>query len=799
MIAKHISINGIVQGVGFRPFVYGLAKRLQIRGQVANTSSGVIIRAEGREPDIDLFCKELSANPPPLSRITDILIISEQVQGFTDFSIVLSQSHSDRTTLISPDVSVCEDCLREMNNPEDRRYRYPFINCTNCGPRYTIISDIPYDRRYTSMKNFRMCKECQAEYDNPEDRRFHAQPNACPDCGPHVELYDNKTPPPAPPRNGEGSFSVAPPALSGKGDGGLGPDTIHQTALLLKQGCIVAIKGLGGFHLAADAHNDAAVNRLRERKRREEKPFALMSCDMETIRNYAHVLPEEEALLKSHQRPIVLLRKKEPNFLSAAIAPKNNYFGVMLPYTPLHYILLSHFALCTLHFALVMTSANLTDEPIVIDNDEAFDRLSDIADFFLIHNRDIYLRSDDSIIRMADEKPRFIRRSRGYVPTPIFLSNAKCKMQNAKLKTVPSVLACGAELKNTVTLTKGDKAFISQHIGDMENPLSYDFFKMTIRHLKQILDITPEIIAHDLHPGYFSTAYASEQENIQKIGVQHHHAHIVSCMAEHKISGPVIGLAFDGTGFGTDGNLWGGEILIADEKSFERAAHLNYVPMPGGAAAIKEPWRMAISYLHNAFGDEIMGLDLPIVREKDAKTLNVIIQMIKKHVNSPLTSGMGRLFDGVAGIMGIRNRVCFEGQAAMELEMASILTQAHYDYDRIRQKNVYQILTAPIVRGIVRDMMKRKSAAEIGGKFHASLICLFSDLCAIIGRENGLKRVVFSGGSFQNIILLKGLRQSLESSGFEVFSHCLVPTNDGGISLGQAVIAAGFGLFSKRQ
>ncbi len=777
MIAKHISINGIVQGVGFRPFVYGLAKRLQIRGQVANTSSGVIIRAEGSEPDIDLFCKELSANPPPLSRITDISIISEQVQGFTDFSIVLSQPLSDRSTLISPDVSVCEDCLREMNNPEDRRYRYPFINCTNCGPRYTIISDIPYDRRYTSMKNFRMCGKCQAEYDNPEDRRFHAQPNACPECGPHVELYDNKTP--APPRNGEGSFSVAPPALSGKGGGGLG-DPIHHAALLLTQGYILAIKGLGGFHLAADAHNDAAVNRLRERKRREEKPFALMSCDMETIHKYAYISPEEEALLKSRQRPIVLLRKKEQNFLSAAIAPNNNYFGVMLPYTPLHHILLSHFSLLTSHFSLVMTSANRTDEPIAIDNDEAFERLSAIADYFLIHNRDIYLRSDDSIVRIADEKPRFIRRSRGYVPTPIFLR-----------RKLPSILACGAELKNTVTLIKGDKAFISQHIGDLENPLSYDFFKMTIRHLKQILDIKPEIIAHDLHPGYFSTAYALEQENIQQIGVQHHHAHIVSCMAEHKIAGPVIGLAFDGTGFGTDGNLWGGEILIADEKGFQRAAHLNYVSMPGGEAAIKEPWRMAISYLHNAFGDEIKGLDLPIFREKGDKTLNVIIQMIKKRLNSPLTSGMGRFFDGVASILGIRSRVCFEGQAAMELEMASILTQAHYDYDWIRQKNIYQILTAPIVRGIVRDMMQKKSAAEIGGKFHASLICLFSDLCAIIGRENGLNRVVFSGGSFQNIILLKGLRQNLESKGFEVFTHSLVPTNDGGISLGQAVIAAG--------
>ena len=628
-IAKRVEVNGIVQGVGFRPFIYQLANRHKIKGEVANTSSGVSIHIEGIRQNIESFCRDLSEKSPPLAYITEVSFYDEPVNDYKDFTIVDSKGQAVMTTLISPDVSVCDDCISELFDPSDRRFQYPFINCTNCGPRYTIIDDIPYDRPKTSMKHFKMCPICQEEYDDPENRRFHAQPNACKDCGPHISLYDNTR------------KKVAT------------PNPIEKAATLLKQGGIIAVKGLGGFHLAVDAENNKAVARLRKRKYREEKPLAIMSYDVEHIRRYAQVEPEEEKLLTSPQRPIVLLKKIEPNSISEAVAPRNRYFGAMLPYTPLHYILLSH------NFtALVMTSGNLSDEPIAIDNEDAFDRLSNIADYFLIHNRDIYLRSDDSIVRKSAGFTRFIRRSRGYVPIPVFLN-----------KKVPSILACGAELKNTICLTKGNHAFLSQHIGDLENLASYDFFQLTIRHMKRILDINPEIIAFDLHPDYLSTRYAEEQQDIQKIQVQHHHAHIVSAMAENMLDGPVIGLSFDGTGYGSDGTIWGGEILFAEIEKFSRAAHFAYVPMPGSAAAIKEPWRMAVSYLYDAFGEGFWDLDLPFLKKIDHNKLKIIVKMISKQLNSPHTSSLGRLFDGIAAIAGIRNHVFFEGQAAMELEM----------------------------------------------------------------------------------------------------------------------------------
>ncbi len=755
LTAKLLTIEGIVQGVGFRPFVYGLAKRFDIKGEIANTSSGVLLRIEAEEDRIDAFCTALSKTPPPLAQITRISILSETLRNYSDFSIVRSQSHADRSALISPDVAICEDCLREMNDPKDRRYHYPFINCTNCGPRYTIISDIPYDRTNTSMKEFRMCPQCQAEYDNPENRRFHAQPNACADCGPHVKLYDT--------RKNEIS----------------GGNPIETTAKLLKDGYIIAIKGLGGFHLAVDAQNDAAVIHLRQRKFREEKPFALMCESLNHIKLFAHIRPEEETLLCSPQRPIVLLEKKEPNPISPSAAPNNRYFGVMLPYTPLHYLLLHHFARYTLHVALVMTSANSSDEPIVIGNEEAFERLGNIADYLLIHNRDIYLRSDDSIVRIADDQPRLIRRSRGYVPVPIFLN-----------KKVPQILACGAELKNTICLTKENRSFISQHIGDLENPMAYSFFRQTIGHLETILNIQPQIIAHDLHPDYFSTVYASEQSDIPKIAVQHHHAHIASCMAEHGLDGQVIGIACDGTGLGTDGNLWGCEILIADYKSFHRAAHLNYIPMPGSAAAIREPWRMAIAYLYDAFGEELWRLDLPMLGQCDEQKIKIVVQMIQKKVNCPMSSGLGRFFDAVAAIAGIRSHVCFEGQAAMELEMISTPTESHYDFSLLTSHFPFLIQTAPILRSIVSDIRHGISLSDIGSKFHTMLIHIFVYICEIVRKESGLNRVVLSGGSFQNVLLLSGLHKALEKKDFQVFSHRLVPTNDGGISLGQALIAA---------
>ncbi len=748
--ARRIEINGIVQGVGFRPFVYQLAHRFNLKGEVANTSAGVVVNVEGSRDSLALFAKELAENPPPLAHIIQLAIHELSPRGYPDFSITKSQGASAMSTLISPDVSVCDDCLRELFDPDDRRYHYPFINCTNCGPRFTIISDIPYDRPKTSMHRFTMCPQCQAEYDDPLNRRFHAQPNACAVCGPMVSLYDQRC-------QQVGSN-----------------DPIRDAVRLLKEGRIIAVKGLGGFHLAVDAENDAAVTALRSRKHREEKPFALMSPSLASIRKYASYTSEEKRLLFSIQRPIVLLPKIEPNTLSAAVSPRNRYFGVMLPYTPLHHLLLKN------EFtALVMTSGNLSEEPIAIDNQEAFQRLSGIAEYFLIHDRDIYLRSDDSIVRRVAGSQRLIRRSRGFVPIPIFLE-----------RDLEPVLACGAELKNTVCITKGSQAFLSQHIGDLENKATSEFFEKTIRHMQRILEIEPQVIAYDMHPDYLSSRWAMEQENVRKIAVQHHHAHVVSAMAENRVTGRVIGLSFDGTGYGPDGHVWGGEVLIADERSFERAAHIAYVAMPGSAFAVKQPWRMAVSHLYAAYGQEMERLALPFLDGIDSSRLSLITEMITKKINAPMTSSMGRLFDAVAAIAGLRNEVAFEGQAAMELEMmADISADEAYDFDW-NGGNPLLINPAPIIRGAVADLLQRTAPPVISGRFHVTLVRLFSDLCDHLRRERGLKRVVLSGGVFQNAILLQGLMQALERRGFDVYSHTLVPTNDGGISLGQAVVAA---------
>ncbi|MGD8293172.1 MAG: carbamoyltransferase HypF, partial [Desulfobacterales bacterium] len=727
-----------------------LAEQYGLKGQVANTSSGVVIHIEGLAEKIASFETDISAKSPPLSYIVEISGQPETSRNYTEFTIAKSKGEAITTTLISPDVSVCDDCLAELLDPDDRRYHYPFINCTHCGPRYTIIDDIPYDRPKTSMRHFKMCTACQSEYDDPNNRRFHAQPNACADCGPGVDLYDHR-------RN-----RISP------------DDPIGKAAKLLKEGHILAVKGLGGYHLAVDAANTDAVMRLRSRKLREEKPFALMSYDLESICRYARVGAAEEKLLTSIQRPIVLLSKKETNCISAEVAPHNKYFGVMLPYAPLHYLILKRGFV-----ALVMTSGNLSDEPIAIDNDDAFERLSSIADYFLIHNRDIYLRSDDSIVRSSAGADRFLRRSRGYVPIPIFL----------RTDLLP-ILACGAELKNTICLTKQNKAFLSQHIGDLENLTTYEFLKMTAAHLKRILDIDPDIIAFDMHPDYLSTRFAQEQQAVDKIQIQHHHAHIVSCMAEHKLEGPVIGLSFDGTGYGLDGTIWGGEILITEEHDFERAGHLAYVAMPGGAAAIKGPWRMAISYLQDAYGQNFYNLGLPVFEEIEMNHLTIVSEMITKGINAPMTSSLGRLFDGVAAICGIRNQVNFEGQAAMELEMmAADTAESVYDYEWL-SNNTYEILPAPIILGIVNDIQNGKPIAEISAKFHRTLISLFVDLCMVIRKERDLNRVVLSGGVFQNSIFLTGMIKALEARNFSVFSHERVPTNDGGIALGQAVVAA---------
>ncbi len=750
--ARRFSVHGIVQGVGFRPFVFQTAQQFGLTGEVANTSSGVTIHVEGASDRIDAFGRKLRGSPPPLAHITDISEEPAPAARYPVFSIVQSRVENTRSTLISPDVCVCDDCLAELFNPADRRYRYPFINCTNCGPRYTIIEDIPYDRPKTSMREFPMCPKCRAEYDDPASRRFHAQPNACPVCGPRVSL-----------------FTAGRSAVERK-------DPIAEAGRRLAAGRIAAVKGLGGFHLAADAKNEDAVTRLRARKHREQKPLALMVRDLSVAERLCRITDEERALLTCSRRPIVLLEKRSPNDIAGAVAPGNRYFGIMLPYTPLHYLLLEQGP-----GVLVMTSGNLSEEPIAIGNEEAFVRLAGIADDFLVHDRKIVLRSDDSIVRRISAASRFVRRSRGYVPVPVFLK-----------ETARPVLAVGAELKNTVCLTKGKNAFVSQHVGDLENAETLSFFEQTIGHLKRILDIDPELIGYDLHPDYLSTEWAKAQPVPTKIGVQHHHGHIAACMAEHRIDGPVIGLSFDGTGYGPDGTIWGGEVLIADLVGYRRAARLDPVPMPGSAAAIREPWRMAVSYLHHAFGASFPDLDLPVLARAGAEKVRVAAEMIEKGINSPETSSLGRLFDGVAAICGLKDRVAFEGQAAMELEMCSAQDESgayRYEWGQGPVRSVY---VDPIIRQIVEDLRRQVPAEKIGGKFHATLVRLFSELCRELRTETGLNQVALSGGVFQNAILLSRMTDALTRLGFSVFSHRIVPTNDGGLCLGQAAIAAAF-------
>jgi hydrogenase maturation protein HypF len=742
------TINGIVQGVGFRPFIYHLAQKKGLGGYIANTGTGVDIEVEGDPRKIENFFREIQTRKPPLARITHMEMRYLSPRSYRDFVIRRSQVERHRSTFVTPDVSVCEDCLWEMNDPEDRRYRYPFINCTNCGPRYTIIEDIPYDREKTSMASFSMCKKCGEEYDEPADRRFHAQPIACWDCGPNVLLYEP----------------------SGKPLEGV--EAISTTANHLKSGKIVAIKGLGGFHLAVDATDGKAVERLRDRKHREEKPLALMSPSIEEIAQYAYVSALEARVLQSPERPIILLRKKKQNAIASQVAPRNCCFGVMLPYTPLHSLILQEGFL-----ALVLTSGNLSEEPIAIDNGEAFRRLSGVADYFLVHNRDIYLRNDDSVVRVVGEKVRMIRRSRGYVPVPITLD-----------RTIRPTLACGPFLSNTVCLGKDNNAYLSQHVGDLENLEALEAFGRTIDHLEAILEIDPEVIAHDLHPDYLSTQYATKQTGVRKVGVQHHHAHIASCMAENGIPGPVIGLAMDGTGYGPDGTVWGGEILLADFHWFERVGHFQNVSLPGGDRAIREPWRMALAYLYHAFGGDLFDIPIEFVKRLDPRQTTIILTMIEKNINSPQTSSCGRLFDGIAAMLGLRDRASYRGQAAVELEIEMAEDQGAYSAV-IGQEEPLIIPHAPIIQGVISDLVEGVDRRTISRKFHNTLVRIFSDACVKLRHHRKLNRVVLSGGVFQNVFLLNQLERILLDLGFEVYTHSLVPTNDGGISLGQVMVA----------
>jgi len=749
VIRRRVQITGVVQGVGFRPYVYRLAHECGLAGSVLNDSAGVDIEVQGSPESVRSFLNRLRPEAPPLSRIVTFDVSELSPNGDRNFCIVLSHGTQEQKVLISPDVAICPDCLREMLDPADRRYKYPFINCTNCGPRFTIVRDIPYDRPLTSMSVFPMCAECQREYEDPANRRFHAQPNACWKCGPQVELWD----------------STGKPLL--------GRDPIGEAVARIRAGEIVAIKGLGGFHLAVDATNNEAVERLRQRKRRFEKPLAIMVPDVHTAEMFCILNDEIRSTMQCVQRPIVLAPRREGTAIAASVAPGIHELGVFLPYTPLHYLI---FAAGQFE-ALVMTSANLSEEPIAIDNQEALARLGNIADWFLVHNREILIRSDDSVVRVAKDKTRQIRRSRGFVPMPVFLD-----------REVPSVLAVGGELKNTICLTRAKTAFLSQHVGDLENAESFGFFQETVEHLSRILEIEPKAIAYDLHPGYLSSQWALQQSDIRLIGVQHHHAHIASCMAENHLDDKVIGFSLDGTGYGTDGHIWGGEVLVADFAGFDRAFHFDYVPLPGGAAAIHEPWRMALSYLHHHYGADFWNFDIPFLKALDRKKADIVVSMIEKKLNSPLTSSCGRLFDAVAALLGIRNTVSYEGQAAIQLENTMSFETDAAAYSLEISNGL--IKTKPLFDELLRDLSAGIPTGQISRRFHNGLINGFVTIARRLRDLHKLDRVCLSGGTFQNFYLAENLVQELESAGFQVFTQSEVPCNDGGLSLGQALIAA---------
>jgi hydrogenase maturation protein HypF len=774
-LRAQIIVKGIVQGVGFRPFVFNLAEALNLKGYVANTGEGVLIDLEGAGvPD---FVRRLKTEAPPLSHITDVFVTPLSLHGYSDFTIHKSTDQAGNLpfTLISPDVSICDDCLRELLDPSNRRYLYPFINCTNCGPRYSITKTIPYDRPNTTMSGFAMCPECLLEYGDPRNRRFHAQPNACPVCGPDVEFR-----------------------VRGAESGVHGKEGIQFTIQLLKKGGIVAIKGLGGFHIACDAMNDDAVKLLRAKKRKSNKPFAVMAPSIESARQFCMISEDEKKLLLSSRRPVMLLRKMPDCPLSDFVSPNNQFIGVMLPYTPLHSLLFNHplgeeIARAPHFNALVMTSGNLSEEPIVHANDDAVQKLSGIVDGFLRHNRGIFMRVDDSVVRIRKDNSdlSFIRRSRGYAPDPIMFADDG-----------PEVMGCGADLKNTFTLIKGKFAITSQHIGDMENYETVKFFEESLENLKAVYRADPQVIAHDLHPGYLSTQWAvsraagvrdqgTEKSEMRLFGIQHHYAHIGSVMAEHGLSGPIIGIAFDGTGYGTDGKLWGGEFLIADVEGFKRAGQFQYMSLPGGEAAIKEPWRTAVSLLMSAAGEKTWGyLDgLGFVKRYGKDALEQVMLVARSQELSPLGSGAGRLFDAVAALVGVCDRNTFEGEAAMALEaLTREGSEDVYPVEFKQEKDYTVINFSPAVIAMTDDVIHEAGAGLIATRFHNTITAVILNMAVSLSERYGTKDVALGGGTFQNAYILTRATRQLTSAGLRVFTNQKVPCNDGGISLGQAYL-----------
>ena len=741
--------------MGFRPFIFRLARQYNLKGFVRNTSENVEIEIEGEKEALEAFLASVRSEAPPRALIETIETSFHSVKGYTDFEIRKSLKEDGKRQLVSPDIATCDDCRTEIFSKTDRRFRYPFTNCTNCGPRFTIIKDIPYDRARTTMRSFTMCPECEREYDDALDRRFHAQPNACSACGPRLQLTDN--------------HGTAIPS----------EDVLKTASELLKAGDILAIKGLGGFHFACDATNEKVVKRLRERKNRPSKPLAVMAKDLEEAKKHCVLTLAERNLLTSPECPVVLAKwKDETSSICKAVAPRLRVMGIMLPYTPLHHLLLRE-----VDRPLVMTSGNLSSEPLVKDNEEALAKLGTIADVFVFHDRDIHARCDDSVCMVEEEIPQVIRPARGYAPHPFSLP-FKARQ----------VLACGAELKNTVCLTHSDHAFLSQHIGDMENEETLRHFESTIELYKRLFRIEPEIVAYDMHPEYIATKYALElasRQGLKSVAVQHHHAHIASCLVDNNIEGPLIGVAFDGTGYGTDGTIWGGEFLIADWQRFERVGHLEVVPMPGGETAIKKPYRMALGYLYTLLGENVCleGLPLDAV---DPIEREVIKLQLKRGINAPLTSSAGRLFDAIAALTGVRSVIDYDAQAAIELEMIvrnDVRETGVYPFSIDQQQRKQVVRLGELFEAIVIDVKDGTPPETISAKFHRTAAQLIAKVCTLVAQNRGIDQVALSGGVFQNRLLLRLVTAALRQEGFSVLTHRLVPCNDAGISLGQAVIA----------
>ncbi|MEN8224234.1 MAG: carbamoyltransferase HypF [Bacteroidota bacterium] len=741
--AKQIHIKGLVQGVGFRPFIYRIAHRHELCGWVENNNEGVNIFVQGEIGSLNTFIDTIEQEAPTASQISSIHSTAVKPQSFNVFTIKKSEDHSDEVTEVSPDIAVCDACLEDMKT-QGHRIDYPFINCTNCGPRFSIIRELPYDRPMTTMEPFPMCEHCLEEYHDVLDRRFHAQPVACNNCGPEYSILT---------KDEEISDFML---------------VLKQTAGMIDEGKIVAMKGLGGFHLACNARHEEAVNLLRERKNRDGKPFAVMFKDVAAAKKYAQITSAEEEAIISWQRPIVLMKSKKK--LAAGVSVGFDTIGGMLPYLPFHYLLFKHLR----QDVIVLTSGNISDEPIIIDNDEAIRKLLPIADAVLLNNRDIHNRTDDSVIRLINNKPRMIRRSRSWVPRPVDL----------KLDT-DGIFACGAELVNCFCLGKGKQAILSQHIGDLKNAETLEFFTESAERFKKLFRMEPGLIVHDLHPDYLSTRYALES-GLKTMGVQHHHAHIASCMAEHGLDEAVIGISFDGVGLGTDNHIWGGEFLLTELHDFERKTYLDYTAMPGGDMATKEPWRMALSHLIKTYGDDYKKLDLPFLKEIPDEKINIVEQALKLDINCPLTSSAGRLFDAVAALTGLCNVASFHAEAPMRLEGAiDPGEEGSYPFEISAS-----IDTRQIIKGVCDDIKSGVTASLIATKFHNSVINIIFAAVEKIAVGSGVRKVVMSGGSFQNKYILEAAEKGLIERGFKVFSPINIPANDGGIALGQLAIAA---------